>query len=116
MRPLWRETSTRHQNAGLKNESHRPHVHMPVWGPNVDLRTSLRPAASFIFHRVSTGGLPQKKRPQHGGELRPLKSELPVSETDTILQIAKLEIVPAKSQEARQPRLRRVRLGRGQAA
>jgi hypothetical protein len=55
MRPLWRETSTRPQNAGLKNESHRPHVRMRMRGPNVDLRTSLRPPQlAALFHFSSS--------------------------------------------------------------
>jgi hypothetical protein len=52
MRPLWRKTSTRHQNAGLEKRSPRPHVHMPVRRPNVGLRTTVRPpteAASFVY-------------------------------------------------------------------
>jgi len=52
MRPLWRETSTRQQNAGLKKRSHRPHVHMRVRGPNMGLRTSVRPPQGAI-HPIS---------------------------------------------------------------
>jgi hypothetical protein len=78
MRPLWRETSTRHQNAGLKNEPHRPHFRMPVWEPNVALRTSVRPpqlAASFIFHRVRPAVCPKRNGPSRG-QAEAVKSEL----------------------------------------
>jgi hypothetical protein len=72
------------------SNDHHPGTSMPSGGhPPHQLATS------FIFHRVSTGGLPQKKRPQHGGELRPLKSELPVPGTGTNIKLPNQTIVPA---------------------